>query len=125
MILVWSKNEEPERPRPRAISRNCGQLLGQLDELLPFLYIAQYGASFTDLHGRRTEAAPGLFAVSQVLNLGTAASRAPSIAPLRSDKSVTAAALPALVAAIPRPGHGIEAGFFAPAGTACPGVAGV
>jgi hypothetical protein len=63
MILSWSKNEEPERPRPRAISRNCGQLLGHLNELLPLLYIAQYGASFRDLHGRRTEAAPGLFAL--------------------------------------------------------------
>lgn len=63
MILGWSKNEEPERPRPREITRNCGQLLGHLDELLPFLYIAQHGASFRDLHGRRTEAAPGLFAV--------------------------------------------------------------
>jgi len=63
MKLAWSKNDEPKGTRPRAISRNCGQLLGHLDELLPFLYIAQYGASFTDLHGRRTEVAPGLFAV--------------------------------------------------------------
>ena len=63
MKLAWSKNDEPKGTRPREISRNCGQLLGQIDALLPFLYIAQYGASYTDLRERRTEAAPGLFAV--------------------------------------------------------------
>lgn len=67
MTLCWCKggdeDEESVRPRPRVIPRNCGQLLGQLDELLPFLYIAQYGALDRDLRERETDAAPGLFAV--------------------------------------------------------------
>lgn len=63
MILGWSKNDKPEHLRSREIARNCGQLLGRLDDLLPCLYIAQYGASGRDLRERETEAAPGLFAV--------------------------------------------------------------
>jgi len=63
MMLGWSKSDEPEHSRSREIARNCGQLLGRLDELLPCLYIAQYGASGRDLRERETEVAPGLFAV--------------------------------------------------------------
>ena len=63
MKLGWSKSDEPEPSRSREIARNCGQLMGRLDELLPCLYIAQYGASGRDLRERETETAPGLFAV--------------------------------------------------------------
>ena len=65
MALIWSKNDVAERPEGREIPRNCGQLLGRLDEVLPCLYIAQYGASGRDLRERETEAAPGLFAVGK------------------------------------------------------------
>ncbi len=63
MKLGWSKSDEPKSSRPREIARNCGQLTGRLDDLLPCLYIAQYGASGRDLRERETETAPGLFAV--------------------------------------------------------------
>lgn len=63
MTLAWSKSDEPGRLPAREIPRNCGQLLGHLDELLPFLYIAQYGASGRDLRARMMDAVPGLFAV--------------------------------------------------------------
>jgi hypothetical protein len=63
VTLAWSKSDEPQHPQARDIKRNCGQLLGQLDELLPCLYIAQYGASGRDLRERETQTAPGLFAV--------------------------------------------------------------
>lgn len=63
MVLSWSKGDEPGHSRSREIARNCGQLLGRLDELLPCLYIAQYGASGRDMRERETESAPGLFAV--------------------------------------------------------------
>ena len=62
MNLAWSVSEEQQFPS-REIVRNCGPLLGRLDELLPCLYIAQYGASSQDLRARLTDAAPGLFAV--------------------------------------------------------------
>jgi len=61
MNLAWSVSEEQQFPS-REIVRNCGPLLGRLDELLPCLYIAQYGASSQDLRARITDAAPGLFA---------------------------------------------------------------
>ncbi len=65
MTFDCNEDDEFDRPPPpRAIPRNCGQLLGSLDELLPFLYIAQYGASQKDLRAQRTDAAPGLFAVA-------------------------------------------------------------
>ena len=53
MKLDWSKNDEPGDSRSRDISRNCGQLLGSLEELLPCLYIAHYGASAQELRERR------------------------------------------------------------------------
>ena len=62
MKLAWSVSEEQQFPS-REIVRNCGPLLGRLDELLPCLYIAQYGASSQDLRARITDATPGLFAV--------------------------------------------------------------
>ena len=65
MKLGWSKNDEPGHPRSRDIPRNCGQLLGNLDDLLPCLYIAHYGASARELRERETPNAPGLFAVGE------------------------------------------------------------
>ncbi|MCB1615948.1 MAG: hypothetical protein KDI30_08040, partial [Pseudomonadales bacterium] len=65
MTLCWSKNDNPRVPRDRELPRNCGQLLGQLDELLPFIYIAQYGASDHDLGAHATDVATGLFAVGK------------------------------------------------------------
>jgi len=66
MKLGWSKNDKPEgQLQARETSRNVGQLLGRLDEMLPFIYIAQYGASGLDLRERTTDAAPGLFAIGK------------------------------------------------------------
>lgn len=61
MALIWSKNDVAERPEGREIPRK----LRPLDEVLPCLYIAQYGVSGRDLRERETEAAPGLFAVGK------------------------------------------------------------
>ena len=64
MKLAWSKNNKPEGQHPsREISRNVGQLLGRLDEIMPFIYIAQYGASDRELRERTTNEAAGLFAI--------------------------------------------------------------
>ena len=63
MKLGWSVSDEQQQLPSREIVRNCGQLLGRLDDLLPCLYIAQYGASDSDLRERKTDAASGLFAV--------------------------------------------------------------
>lgn len=64
MRLGWSKNDKPEgQQRDRELARNAGQLLGRLDEILPFIYIAQYGASDRDLRERTTAEAAGLFAI--------------------------------------------------------------
>ena len=64
MKLAWSKNNRPEgQQQDREISRNAGQLLGRLDEILPFIYFAQYGASDRDLRERTTDEATGLFAI--------------------------------------------------------------
>jgi hypothetical protein len=65
MTLVWSKSDEPKHPQARDIKRNCGQLLGRLDALLPCLYIAQYGASMRAMRERIADAAAGLFAVGK------------------------------------------------------------
>ena len=66
MRLGWSKNDKPEgQQQYREISRNIGQLLGRLDEILPFIYIAQYGASDHDLRERTTGEAAGLFAIGK------------------------------------------------------------
>ena len=65
MTFECNKDDELDLPPPpRVIPRNCGQLLGRLDELLPFLYIARYGASQKDLRAQRTDVAPSLFAVA-------------------------------------------------------------
>lgn len=63
MKLAWSKSDAPGASRSREIQRNCGQLLGRLDGLLPCLYISQCGASSRDLRARFTEETPGLFTV--------------------------------------------------------------
>jgi hypothetical protein len=66
MRLGWSKNDKQEgRLYDREISRNTGQLLGRLDEILPFIYIAQFGASNRDMRERTTEEAAGLFAIGK------------------------------------------------------------
>lgn len=65
MKLAWSKNDEPGHLRSRDIPRTCGQLLGNLDDLLPCLYIADYGASARALRERETDYTPGLFAVGK------------------------------------------------------------
>lgn len=63
MNLAWSKSDESKYPQARDIKRNCGQLLGRLDELLPCLNIAEYGASARAMRARTTDTARGLFAV--------------------------------------------------------------
>lgn len=65
MKFGWSINDEPGILRSREIPRNCGQLLGRLDALLPCLYIAQCGASSRDLRARFTETTSGLFTVGK------------------------------------------------------------
>jgi len=61
--VIHGKSDAPEQPQARDIKRNCGQLLGRADELLPCLYIAQYGASGRAMRERTADAAAGLFAV--------------------------------------------------------------
>jgi hypothetical protein len=68
MTLIGSKREEPEHSRSREIPRNCGQLLGRLDALLPCLYIEQDGMLEYDLRERETDAATGLFAIDARTN---------------------------------------------------------
>ena len=64
MRLGWSKNDKSEgQQRDRELARNAGQLLGRLDEIMPFIYIAQYGASDRELRERTTDEAAGLFAI--------------------------------------------------------------
>lgn len=65
MTLAWSKDEASKNPSARDVKRDCGQLLGRLDELLPCLYIAQYGAPARSMRARSSDAARGLFAVGQ------------------------------------------------------------
>ena len=66
MKLAWSKNNKPEeQPPDREIARNAGQLLGRLDEIMPFIYIAQYGASDREMRERTTNEAAGLFAIGK------------------------------------------------------------
>jgi len=66
MRLGWSKNDKSECPQQDYdISHNDGQLLGRLDEILPFIYIAQYGASNRDMREQMTEEAAGTFAVGK------------------------------------------------------------
>ncbi|MFO1262689.1 MAG: hypothetical protein U1E84_05005 [Rhodoferax sp.] len=63
MKLAWSKSDEPKQLQAREIKRNCGQLLGRLDDLLPCLYIAQYGAPGRAMRERLADDGAGLFAV--------------------------------------------------------------
>lgn len=65
MTLAWIAVEDSEPPQDRPILRNSGQLLGRLDGLFPFLYIAQYGATLRDLRMRWSDAAGSLFAVGE------------------------------------------------------------
>lgn len=65
MTLAWIAAEDSEPPQDRPILRNSGQLLGRLDGLFPFLYIAQYGATLRDLRMRWSDAAGSLFAVGE------------------------------------------------------------
>lgn len=70
MKLIWSGDgadpcDGSKPPQDRDIRRNCGQLLGRLDGLLPFLYLAEYGAAAWELRQQRSDAAAGLFAVAE------------------------------------------------------------
>ena len=89
--------------QPREIARNCGQLLGRLDALLPCFYIAHYGAFGREMRARRTEDGRGLFAVG-ARNDGDRPSVTPHVGlilPLQScrDERVRAAlqGIPALI----------------------------
>lgn len=104
MKLGWSKSDNQEvQLQDREIFRNTGQLLGRLDDMLPFIYIAQYGASNRDLRERMTEEAAGLFAVGKQTggDRPGIAPRAGLILPIamcRDDKARTALLeIPALI----------------------------
>jgi hypothetical protein len=45
MTLIWSKNKNYEIRRAHEVRRNCGQLLGRLDELLPCLYTEHWACA--------------------------------------------------------------------------------
>lgn len=63
MTLLRSQSEEPDSPQARDIRRNCGQLLGRLDSLLPCFHIAQCGVPGRALRRQTTDREVGLFAV--------------------------------------------------------------
>ena len=65
MKLAWSNSDETDPRQARETVRNCGQMLGRLDEVLAFLYVAQHGASASAMRERTTQAAAGLFAVGE------------------------------------------------------------
>lgn len=65
MTLVWSREDETDPANIRKTACNCGPLFGNLDEVFPFLYIAQMGAPIKSLRQRRTDAVPGLFTIGQ------------------------------------------------------------
>ena len=65
MASTCFEEEQPYHPQNREMPRNCGPLLGKLDELLPCLYLAQFGASYQDLRERLTATAPGVFTVGE------------------------------------------------------------
>jgi hypothetical protein len=97
MKMGWIKNNNQEvQPRDRKFTRNAGQLLGQLDDLFPFIYITECGASYRDLRVRLTEeASAGLFAVD-IQTGGDSPSIAPRVGLIlpismcRDDKARTA-----------------------------------
>ena len=60
--MASRKDDEQCHPRDREIRRNCGQLLGGLDELLPCFYLAGV-MSEGGTSGQKTDAEQGLFAV--------------------------------------------------------------
>ncbi len=49
MKLAWSKSEETDPPQAREIVRNCGQVLGLLEEVLPFRSRADRGRGVRQL----------------------------------------------------------------------------
>ena len=59
MKPAGNKNDDPKPPKDRGIKRTCGQLLGQLNELLPCFYIAQCGALVRNMRSRVAQTAPG------------------------------------------------------------------
>ena len=65
MASTWFEEGQPYHPQNREMPRNCGPLLGKLDELLPCLFLAQYGASYEDLRERLTATASGVFTVGE------------------------------------------------------------
>ena len=68
--LIW-KSQKSENdnsvlsPQSHDVLCNCGQLLGQLDELMPFIYIANCGAYDRDMRMRQSDVVQGIFAVGQ------------------------------------------------------------
>ncbi len=87
-----TRNKAKGDPSPRdcPILRNNGPLLGRLNELLPFLYIAQYGTTACHRRARWSSAAQGLFAVGDATGSGVAA-RLGLILPLRLCRNDAAA----------------------------------
>lgn len=55
----------PARSAAPTTRSNAGQLKGHLGDFLPFIYIAQTGATFDEMRLRQCEVAPGLFAVGE------------------------------------------------------------
>lgn len=65
MKLGWSVvDEKGGSPKPRRILRNSGQILGQMNELQPFILLGQYGAYPRQLRQQQSPH-PGLFGVGK------------------------------------------------------------
>lgn len=52
-------------PKSRKTIRNCGAILGRLDEMVPFLFLAQLGRGTAQAKRRRTESHSGLFVLGR------------------------------------------------------------
>lgn len=78
MSLIWSKDDNSKRPHPRDLVRNCGQLLGRLDDVFPCIYLAHFGVRGRDMRRRLIEEnSHGLFSVGEQLKNGNR----PGVAP--------------------------------------------
>ena len=65
-ILRNTNEDEPNTPLEREIRRNCGRLLGGLDDLLPCIYLAGI-VSDGEKSGRQADAEEDFFAVGDVV----------------------------------------------------------
>lgn len=54
-----------EDQRRRRTKSNLGQIFGGLDGMLPFLYLAQNGAHWSELNGAKSDSRAGLFAIGE------------------------------------------------------------